>query len=221
MPRATELPLTLPVFVIPGESPNTFSYRLDEGTGANNYEIETAEGVLTVIPRSGEDLFKITLQTDAPADALYDGTEHTVDRFSETEFTVNGQRFTVSGITPYASGTDAGTYPVETRGSAVITDEAGNDVTDQFDVSFGGAELVIRPRSVVVTSASAEKDYDGSALTADEITVTGDGFAEGEGADYEVTGTRTLVGSSDNTFGYTLHDGTKTENYIITVVPGH
>ena len=206
--------------VIPGESPNTFSYRLDEGTGANNYEIETAEGVLTVIPRSGEDRFKITLQTDAPADALYDGTEHTVDSFSETEFEFNGQRFTVSGITPYASGTDAGTYPVETTGSAVITDEAGNDVTDQFEVSFGGAELVIRPRSVVLASASAEKDYDGSALTADEITVTGDGFAEGEGADYAVTGTRTLVGSSDNTFGYTLHDGTKTENYIITVVPG-
>ena len=42
----------------------------------------------------------------------------------------------------------------------------------------------------------------------------------GEGADYDVTGTRTLVGVSENTFTYTLKDNTKADNYDITTSYG-
>jgi LPXTG-motif cell wall-anchored protein len=52
------------------------------------------------------------------------------------------------------------------------------------------------------------------------VTVGGDGFVTGEGATYEVTGTQTIPGSSKNTFTYTLNEGTKADNYTITVVPG-
>ena len=69
-----------------------------------------------------------------------------------------------------------------------------------------------------LTSASDSKEYDGTALT--NGTVTADGFVKDEGAEYNVTGSQTLVGSSDNTFTYTLKDGTLGSNYIITTVLG-
>ena len=82
------------------------------------------------------------------------------------------------------------------------------------------AKLTITPRSITMTSATDSKVYDGKALTNSNVTVTGDGFAEGEGATYNVTGSQTLVGSSENTFTYTLKEGTKAGNYEIKTVFG-
>ena len=46
-------------------------------------------------------------------------------------------------------------------------------------------------------------------------------FVSGEGIDkYNVTGSQTEVGTSDNTFEYTLNDKTKAKNYQITKEPG-
>ena len=52
--------------------------------------------------------------------------------------------------------------------------------------------------------------------------MTGDGFAAGEGATYNVTGSQTKVGGEDgnNTFTYTLNEGTKASNYDIRIVCG-
>ena len=68
-----------------------------------------------------------------------------------------------------------------------------------------------------MTSADAEKVYDGSALTNDTVTVGGDKFAKKEGATYNVTGSQTEVGSSENTFTYELKANTKASNYDIEV----
>ncbi|MBO5140743.1 MAG: hypothetical protein J6B76_08850, partial [Peptococcaceae bacterium] len=73
---------------------------------------------------------------------------------------------------------------------------------------------------VTLTSATDSKVYDGTALTNDKVTVGGDGFAAGEGAAYDVTGSQTVVGNSKNTFTYTLKDNTKADNYAITTVEG-
>lgn len=76
------------------------------------------------------------------------------------------------------------------------------------------ATYTINPRPVTLTSASAEKEYDGTPLTNN--TVTAEGFVNGEGATYTVTGTQTEVGSSENNFTYTLNSNTKAGNYRIT-----
>ena len=52
------------------------------------------------------------------------------------------------------------------------------------------------------------------------VTVSGDGFAEGEGASYNVTGSQTEAGKSDNTFTYKLNKGTKEDNYVIVPKEG-
>ena len=71
-----------------------------------------------------------------------------------------------------------------------------------------------------MTSATVSKTYDGQALTNTSITVSGDGFVEGEGASYEVTGTQTSVGNSANAFEYKLNEKTLASNYDITKVVG-
>ena len=76
------------------------------------------------------------------------------------------------------------------------------------------ATYIITKRDVTLTSGSAEKEYDGTALTNN--TVTAEGFVNGEGATYNVTGTQTEVGSSENNFTYTLNSNTKAGNYKIT-----
>lgn len=84
-------------------------------------------------------------------------------------------------------------------------------------------DFTISKRNVTLTSATASKEYDGTPLTNDEITVGGDGFAQGEGATYHVTGTQTKPNESsptNNTFTYTLSEGTLPGNYNITKVEG-
>lgn len=81
-------------------------------------------------------------------------------------------------------------------------------------------KLTIEKRDVTLTSVDASKVYDGTALTSKKVTVSGEGFAKGEGATYDVTGTRTNTGTSKNTFTYTLKNGTKAANYNIKKVEG-
>ena len=200
-----------------GSSENTFTYTLNEGTKADNYTITTHNGTLTVTNRDAK--YEITVEANSSTDT-YDGKEKSVSGFKTLEFKVNGQTYTVSGLTAEAKGTNAGTYPVNVTGTAVVTDADGNDVTAQFAVKTENGSLVINKRSVTLTSATDSKEYDGTALTNNTVTVGGDEFAEGEGATYNVTGSQTLVGSSENTFTYALNAETNAENYIITTHNG-
>ena len=103
---------------------------------------------------------------------------------------------------------DAGVYPITITGTG---DYYGSVTTKKFE---------IEKRSVTLTSATDEKVYDGIALTNGNVTVGGDGFVSGEGATYNVTGTILDFGETDNTFTYTLNDGTKLANYNISSVSG-
>lgn len=79
--------------------------------------------------------------------------------------------------------------------------------------------LTVNPRSVTITSGSASKTYDGTALTKPEVTVTGDGFVDGE-ATAIATGSQTEVGSSDNTIEIIKKDGFDENNYAIELKEG-
>ncbi len=82
------------------------------------------------------------------------------------------------------------------------------------------AMISISPRTVTLTSGSASKVYDGIPVRCGDIHVAGDGFADGEGATYDMTGSQTVVGESTNTFTYALNENTKASNYTISTVCG-
>ena len=127
--------------------------------------------------------------------------------------------YEVTGLKAEAKGTNFGTYDTVITGTATVT-KGGVDVTDKVIVNKINGKLTISKRDVTLTSGSASRVYNKEALTNKEVTVSGDGFAKDEGATYTVTGSQTEVGESDNTFTYTLKEGTLASNYNITKKEG-
>ena len=120
--------------------------------------------------------------------------------------------------TASAKRTDAGTTPMGLK-----ADQFENINKNFSNVTFEIVEdgsMTITKRAVTLTSASASKTYDGTPLTNDEVTVSGDGFVMGQGATYNVTGSQTNAGTSANAFSYTLNKGTNADNYTITTHEG-
>ena len=198
-----------------GSSDNEFTYELNKGTNADNYTITTKSGQLTVTDRAETDKFEITVEANSKEEK-YTGEKQSVTGFKKTEFTVNGKKYTVSGLTSKAEGTDSGDYTTAIEGTAVVKDADENDVTKQFNVKTKVGKLSITKRAVKMTSATASKPYDGTALTKHEVTVTGDGFVKGEVTDIKATGSITTVGKVTNTITYTPSDKFKEKNYTIT-----
>ena len=195
-----------------GSSNNSFTYELNEGTLAANYIIETKEGELTVKPI----LTEITITANS-GEKMYDGSA-----------LINGGYTFTSGIlvdgdvlTAVVEGSqlNAGSSANVVKSYRVMRSETDVTANYRFAESVDG-KLTVTARKVVMTSADDEKVYDGTPLTNDEITVTGDGFIEGEGVTYDVTGSQLDVGSSDNSFTYELNEGTLAENYIIETEEG-
>lgn len=148
--------------------------------------------------------------TPAFTTATYDGYTHVVNSFVTTE--VNG--LTVSGLSVYAEGRNAGSYDIAVEGSAVVTDAAGNDVTKYYDVVVADVDLVIAKKAATITSGSATFEYTGDIFTYDKVDM--EGFLEGEEPTVTVTGSRKVIGSSDNTFEV----ANLSDNYNVTYVYG-
>ena len=198
-----------------GTSKNTYEF-VWKSAKATNYKLaKESIGKLTVKAKSivpddkdTPESEKTGITVNEPSDSKYDGKEHkevlTVTDTKTGKELVGGTDYSVT----YSSDlVNAGTVKVTVAG-------LGN-----YSGSFTKTYKITK-RSVTLTSATVSKVYDGSALTNTSITVSGDGFVEGEGASYEVTGTQTEVGNSANSFEYKLNENTLASNYNITKVVG-
>ena len=123
--------------------------------------------------------------------------------------------------TVVGSGVNAGTYPLTLDPETLrIVDEHNKDVSEMYARSTKLGVLTIAKRTVVITSQSAAKTYDGKALTRPAVTITGDGFVPGELAKAEATGSITKVGSTPNTIRYTTAGAFNAANYNIMLSVG-
>ena len=192
-----------------GSSNNTYSLTWDGSATVSNYTHGTDSiGLLTVTPKSIIPSDTNGIEVTKPADSKYDGNVHeykpTVKDNKTDKTLVEGTDYTLAykGDT-----TNVGTVTVTITGIGNYT--GSHDVTYQ-----------ITPRKVKLTSESDSKTYDGTPLVKHDVTVSEDGFADGEGATYSYTGTQTDAGSSENTFTYALNEGTLASNYAITTANG-
>ena len=192
-----------------GSSNNTYSLTWDGSAKEKNYTHGTDSiGLLTVTPKSIIPSDTNGIEVTKPADSKYDGKVHenkpTVKDNKTDKTLVEGTDYTLSykGDT-----TNVGTVTVTITGIGNYT--GSHDVTYQ-----------ITKRTVKLTSGSDSKTYDGTPLVKHDVTVSEDGFVDGEGATYSYTGTQTDAGSSENTFTYALNEGTLASNYEITTVNG-
>ena len=198
-----------------GTSKNTYELVWKSAKATNYTLAKESIGKLTVKAKSiipdgpdTPDEKKTGITVSEPSDSKYDGKEHkevlTVTDTKTGKELVAGTDYSVT----YSSDlVNAGTVKVMVAG-------LGN-----YSGSFTKTYKITK-RSVTLTSATVSKVYDGSALMNTSITVSGDGFVEGEGASYEVTGTQTEVGNSANAFEYKLNENTLASNYSITKVVG-
>lgn len=202
-----------------GGSPNAFDYALKDNTKADNYEISVIFGQLTVTNRQAQ--YQVTVEANSSTGNTYDGVEHAATGLKTSEFTVDGQKYTVEGLnTSDPKAVNAGEYANTISGTPVVKDANGNDVSSQFAVTLVPGKLEIAKRSVTLTSASDSRVYNGEALTNDDVTVGGDGFVAGEGAVYNVTGTITDAGKVANSFTYERNSNTNFDNYNISKKEG-
>ena len=203
-----------------GTSNNTFSYELNSNTKAGNYEITKTEGTLEVTPVTDRVTVKIKGRTDS---VMYDGKPHFVFGFDAEPSNklynpLKDMQFNGTDVDMIAEGTDAGTYQMKLTDDR-FTNISGNFTNVKFEVVEDG-KLEIKKRSVKLTSASDEKVYDGKPLTNETVAVGGDGFADGEGATYDFTGSQTDVGESKNVFTFEVNANTNKDNYTFEVAIG-
>lgn len=191
-----------------GSVENTFTYVPGPGTSLSNYNVTLDYGALTVSPVVLTDDYVIELAGDA---FLYDASAHEpgvtvkVDGspLSDEYYTVRYENNVTSGNSAMVivSGKTTGNYVIKT------------------DTAF----FSILKRTVIFTSSSCEKVYDGTPLYCNAMaSVLGDGLLSGDSYDVTYSDSLTNVGTKQNTFSIEL-DTTNyqmSKNYgVLTVTP--
>ncbi len=220
-----------------GETRATFTVSAGTGTRLENYDLTTEYGTLTVTKASiggGEGGGVEPGGGEVPDGGLskfdtafvYDGKGHTID--TNALVTAFGAAMLGESVVEYAAGGSQFTATVSDAMNCVppCFTNAGEYVVwyrvtnPNYEDFVHAAKVTIAKRPVTLTSKSDTKVYDGTPLTAHEVAVGGDGFVDGEGATYTFMGAQTSVGTSENTFTYTLKENTSNGNYKITTVNG-
>ena len=174
-----------------GSSKNTFTFELKDGTAEENYDITTDYGKLEVT-----DSDKLTVSATG-YDGKYDGQTH------------NGSVTATEGATLSYSTNNGETWTateptIKNVGEIKVIVKAS---MENYSDATAAYTLKVTPRPVTLTSETASKTYDGTALTRPVVTITGDGFVDGEVADIIATGSVTNVSEGEVTNAITFVPG--------------
>ena len=174
-----------------GDSANVPSYaQIVNASGQNvtrNYAVGYGNGILKVTPKD------LTITADS-GKKIYDGTPLTKDSYTNSDLAEGDSigSVTVTGSQTFVGSSD--NVPNEAK----IRNNAGNDVTNCYNISYVNGNLEVTPKTLTITADSDEKVYDGKALTKNSYTNTA--LAENDSIEsVVVTGSQTIVGSSYNT----------------------
>ena len=196
-----------------GNSKNTYTLTWDGTAEKTNYTVSESLGTLTVTPQSivpDPDPEKPSykgVEVSTPVDVPYNGQDQTWQPTvtdADGVALVNGQDYTVS-------------YDKDDRknvtGSITVTITGTGNYTGVVTRTYQ-----ITPKAVTITTNSAEKTFDNTALKADGSV---EGIVEGETYSFTVTGSQTWVGSSANTYEMVWatednHYTAKQSNYAVS-----
>lgn len=174
--------------------------------------------------------------------SIYTGKPITQTRWRQYNYTVLGGH-TVSGVTNKSNAVDVGVHDNVPSG-ATVRDAEGNDVTDNYAITYYNGKITVTPRNLEITLDDKTKMYgtaDPAPLSYRRDTGGGAGVApadtliansellyirqEGEDVgEYPITleaiGSKDHTGSDKGIRIIGADDRDVTGNYIITVVPG-
>ena len=197
---------------IVGKCENRFSFKMPQGVRKEDYSIQVEFGTLEVVDRKEKYRVGCHLKN---VDVLYDGKMHFSPDTYEDTIEIHDIPFKVSVSYGSLFAIDAGTYPYEITDIGIF-DADNNNVTTQFAVDIIPGALIVSKRALSLSSGNCEKEYDGTPLISDDVFISGDGFAEGEGLDYNFSNRQTLPGTVVNEFTYCPNSNTSIKNYDIS-----
>ena len=165
---------------------------------------------LNVTPRP------VTL-TSETASKTYDG-----EPLTRPDVTIGGMGFVTGEVTDIKATGSVTNVSEGSVTNTIVYTTTDKFVEDNYNITKDEGKLSITPRTVTLTSETASKPYDGDPLTRPVVTVTGDGFVDGEVTDIKATGSVTNVseGSVTNTIVYTTTEKFVEGNYNITKAEG-
>ena len=179
----------------------------NDSTNFSKVTFVVEDGYVKITPRA------VTL-TSETAGKTYDGTA-----LEKPVVTVGGDGF-VEGQVKEIKATGSVTNAGSVANTITFTPNKETFKDGNYAITKTEGTLTIAKRSVLITSQSATKTYDGSALTRPAVTITGDGFVPGELAKAEATGSITNVGSTPNAIQYTTTGAFNAANYSIALSVG-
>ena len=199
-----------------GLKPEDFT---NNNTNYSSVTFVVTDGSLVINPKSiipdgpdTPDEKKTGIEVTDPEGSIYDGLPHvnplTVTDTKTGKDLVENKDYTLT----YSSDViNVGTVKVKVKGIGNYTGE----FTKKYQIT---------PREYTVTTDSAEKPYDGTALTAGGRV---NNLVDGETVTLKITGSQTEVGSSNNTYSLTWDGSAKEKNYthgtdsigLLTVTP--
>lgn len=196
-----------------GSVPNTIELETTDAYKEKNYNLTYDLGTLTILANENA-----VVVNGSSVSKTYDGKALSSDKADV--ILPEGFENYKTEVKMTGTITNAGKIANKVA-DVIIRDEDGNDVTDQFkNITKNDGYLEVTPRKVTLTSESVTRAYDGTPLTAKHVTVTGDGFVDGEVSDLKATGSITEVGTTSNAISFQKNDAYKDKNYIITKKPG-
>ena len=184
-----------------GEDVGTYAITPIGEASQGNYAVTYVPGTFT-ISKSGT----LTLTANG-YEGEYDGKSHAASASASVPegTTISYQVGNGEWTTEAPSIKDVGEQTVSVKAENANYETASTTVT-----------LTVNKRTVNLKSESASKQYDGTALTAPTVTVSGDGFVTGEVTNLKAVGTITDVGTEENKIAYDKKLGFKAGNYEIT-----
>ena len=201
------------------------NYYITDGAGndvSGYYDITTGNGTLTI------DKSVLSLQANS-AEKVYDGTPLTCGEYSYVSGNLpSGHNMTLS-MTADSTITEVGAIANQIdRESIVITNAKGENVTHCFNIYLYEGELRVTKAEITISTYTANKVYDGTPLTSNGYTSSGD-LIQGHTLHVTPNGSITtyLYGGVKNTFTYEIWANGKAltaeeieKYYIVNENPG-
>lgn len=183
------------------------------------YTVTADTAMLTIKP------LPITLTSES-ASKVYDGTPLTRPDVTVESSVSGGADLFKSEVTVEAEGRVTNVSPLAVSNNITVLGKSNYKETN-YVIQWNAGTLTINPLQITLTSETAEKVYDGKALTKDGVTVTStngnpDVF-KNELANLEAIGSVINVAecqANNNTISYTLKPNCSADNYSIEVKQG-
>ena len=180
-------------------------------TQNNNYTVTVNKGDFTITQQSikPEDPSYMDVTVNSPSNYQYDGVAH------QWLPTVTAEDGTVLVLGTDYNVTYSTTDFTNVTGEIVVTITGAGNYAGEITRAYQ-----ITPRPVTLTSDSASKTYDGTALTNSEVTITSGSLVNASDVTYAAVGSITNVGSSLNRISVSYASEQMARNYVVTLVEG-